>query len=255
MKTFVISLPEAKERQDFMRNHLGTHGITFQFFDGVDGRGFDVPSHPAYNKIKRRLFFGRDLKGGEIGILLSHIRIYETMVRDNIPIAFILEDDTKIHDDLPKLLDILEKDHNDFELIRFLGKDKVLNGTQHTKRKLWKDYTLNRIMATPGGAYAYVITRKGAEKILRHTRKNYLPIDTIMGHCWVTGLEAFIAVPPLSFIEDDVPQYIGDARFDKANKVKDWTRFFYPFTRALYKLYEGLMKRLYYFYKKQQDKA
>ncbi len=78
MKTFVISLPEATGRQEHMRQQLSAQGISdFEFFTAVDGRAFDVPTHPVYNAAKRRLFFGRDLKGGELGVLLSHKAIYE----------------------------------------------------------------------------------------------------------------------------------------------------------------------------------
>ena len=40
--------------------------------------------------------FGRELTPGELGCSLSHIRLWEKMVKENIPEVLILEDDLLI---------------------------------------------------------------------------------------------------------------------------------------------------------------
>lgn len=254
MKTFVISLTEAKERQAHITKMMAARGLGFEFFTAVDGRGFDVPTHPAYDVIKRRLYFGRDLKGGELGVLLSHRGIYQKMVDEKIEIALVLEDDVELYPDAPQVIEALEDGPRDFELVRFLGSKKVAKLQQYSKRTVLDSYSLNRLCTTPGGAHAYVITLSGAQKMLAATRENFLPIDTLMGHCWSTGVDAYIIQPGLSKQDADQPQYIGEARFDKSVALNGWMKLAFPLTRSWFKLCEGAMKRIYYYGRKLNDK-
>ncbi len=248
MKIFVISLPEASSRRTHITAMMEGRSLQdFEFFESVDGRGFDVANHPAHNTLKRRLYFGRDLKGGEMGCLLSHAGIYQKMVDENIPIALILEDDVELYEEFTPVLKALESGPQDFEMIRFLGSKKVSKLQQYTKRTVWGDYTLNRLRTTPGGAHAYVITLEGARKMLRHTGRNYIPIDTLMGHVWKTGVNAFIIQPGLTRQDPAQEQYIGEARFDKSDvQLNTLMKFVFPFTRSWFKFHEGLMKHLSY---------
>lgn len=255
MKAFVISLPEAKERKAHITKMMEERGLDFEFFEAVDGRAFDVPNHPAHNTLKRRLYFGRDLKGGEMGVLLSHRGLYQKMLDEQIDIALILEDDVELYEEAPKVIDALENGPRDFELVRFLGSAKVAKLQQYTKRNVIEGYNLNRLCTTPGGAHAYIITRAGAHKLLTKLQHNFLPIDTMMGHCWYTGLDAYIVQPGLSKQDANQPQYIGEARFDKGkNDLKGWMGIIFPITRACFKFTEGVMKRVYYRWKKSTDR-
>ncbi len=255
IRIFVISLDEAKERQDHITKSLGVHGLDFEFFPAVDGRGFDVANHPNHHTMKRRLYFGRDLKGGEMGVLLSHKGIYQRMVDENIPLALVLEDDVELYEDAPKVIEALANGVQDFDMVRFLGSAKVAKLEQHTKRPVLGDYKLNRLCTTPGGAHAYVVTIDGARKMLRALERNYIPIDTMMGHVWKTGVEAFIVQPGLSKQDAEQPQYIGEARFDKSDvQLNWWMKIVFPFTRAWFKLGEGFMKRISYIKNKRLDK-
>ena len=247
MKTFVISLAEAKERKTHITKIMEERNLEFEFFEAVDGRGFDVPNHPNHHTFKRQLYFGRNMKGGEIGVLLSHKSIYQKMVNKEIPISLILEDDVELYKDFPKILQALENGAQDFELVRFLGSKKVATLKQYTKRIVMDEYKLNRLCTTPGGAHAYIITFAGAVKMLRNLDKNYIPIDTLMGHCWKTGVNAFIIQPGLSRQNAEQPQYIGTERFDKTLNLSSIMKLAYPFGRAWFKIMEGLMKRVYYY--------
>ncbi|MEM7679906.1 MAG: glycosyltransferase family 25 protein [Pseudomonadota bacterium] len=253
MKTFVISLKEARERQDNIQTMMDGLGLPFEFFEAVDGREFDVAQHEAHNTTLRRLFFGRDMKGGEIGILLSHRSIYEKMIEEKIDIALVLEDDVRLHEDAPEVLKVLENGPRDFELIRFLGSKKVMGSTQKTKRNVLGEYNLNRLLTSPGGAHAYVVTLSGAKKLYKASARNHLPIDTLMGHSWRTGVENLIIKPGLSYQDAEMPQYIGEARFNKSDLAGGWTRALFPVTRAWFKFSESIMKRLYYFMRNLKD--
>lgn len=249
--TFVISLPEATERQAYIRDHLGPLGLPFEFFEAVDGRAFNVLEQPVYDAPRRRRYFGRDLKPGEIGCFLSHKGIYEKMVRENIPIAFIVEDDVILQPDTPAILRDLLGCQTDFDFVRFLGTPKHLKARQKVLEELpTQPYTLNRLYGMPGGAYAYVMTLKGARKLLTAMDRTAFPVDTLMGREWVHGARGLIVMPSPAYAQMQIASYIGEARFDK--KELDATglqRALYPLTRAAYKASEAIMKAWTYWVK------
>jgi glycosyl transferase family 25 len=254
-KTFVITLPEAKERQVHMTKMLNNLGIPFAFFDAVDGRGFDVPSHPAYNKTLRRLYFGRDMTGGEMGVMLSHRKIYEQMIAENIDMALIFEDDALvIGEGFRAVVEALVSGEQDFDLVRFLGSDKVAALRQYKKRMITNQHSLNRLRTTPGGAHAYIIRRSGAEKMLKVLRRVYLPIDTLMGHIWLSGLKAYVTQPGMVIQDEAQEQFIGAARFRKKPETRGAMRALFPLTRAGFKAYEGVMKNISYTRGRFQDR-
>lgn len=253
--TYVITLPEAKGRQRYITNLFAKHGLEYEFFEASDTRTLKPENYPNYNRLKRALYYGRDLTGGEIGILQSSKRLYEKMISENIPQALIFEDDVTLHGDFKAVLNALINGPQDYELVRFLGSEKVAQNTQYQKRKVTDAYTLNRLLTTPGGAFAYVITQNGAQKLLSAMQNTYLPIDTLMGHCWKTGLDAYIIQPGLAEQKPELDQYIGKARFDKTNQFKGFKKAIYPVTRAFFKIRETTLKRMFYWYKMLPDKA
>jgi len=248
VKSFIITLPEAKERQDFMSAQMSARGLPFEFVEAVDGRGFDVAGHPEYDAATRRRNYGRDLKGGELGCLLSHKRLYEKIVAESIPLSFILEDDAVLVDDMRQVIEDLAALPNDsFDIVRFLGSKKLSKARQKIVKPLRKPYTLSRLYGVPGGAHAYVITLTGAKKMLAAMPRSAYPIDTLIGRVWDTKCEALVVMPGPAVNSQDHGSFIGDARFDKSElDVTGLSRTLFPLTRGLFKLHETMMKAWVY---------
>ncbi len=241
--TFVISLKESQERRDWISKQLGDMGIEFEFFDAVDGRSLDAQDYQAYNRKKRLRYFGRDMKGGEIGCLLSHKRIYEKIVDNNLEMALILEDDVILKESFVRAIKEISKIGDKFEIARFLGSPKV---AKHKRRKithLFDDYWIVRIPTTPGGAHAYVITQKGAKSMLKVMDKNYLPIDTLIGHAWKTKIRSYIIQPGLAVQDLSMESSIGEERFDKSVALSGIEKALFPITRGWFKFCEAVGKK------------
>lgn len=247
LPVYVISLPEAEERRTRISAHLQDLGLTYRFFEAVDGRHFNVQAHPDYNGRRRRLCYGRDLTGGELGCALSHRAVCEDIRAKGVPLALVLEDDVVLNADVPAVLAALSGMTDRFDLVRFLGSRKVAGLQQKTIADLGNGYSLNRLRTTPGGAHAYVITLSGAERLLQAMRRIDVPVDTLMGMVWRTGLRSYIVQPGLSYQDADLPNYIGNARFDKKPRLQGWERAVFPVTRAYCKLYEAAGKSLSYY--------
>lgn len=86
---FVINLPCATERRERMITLLADMGISARFFEAVDGRALDSEGDAYWRGSPERAL----LNPGEIGCMLSHIRVWQTLLAERLPQAIVLEDD------------------------------------------------------------------------------------------------------------------------------------------------------------------
>lgn len=243
---FVINLKRSAGRRKDMSERLDKLKVPHSFFDAVDGQALNPDTLPAYDGLKRRLFFGRDLRKGEIGCLLSHRAVYQHMVDNNIETAVILEDDTFLTPDFPDVIWALVRQPVKWDMIRFLESEKVYQKSRVIRALGCGNYSLNRVLIASGGAYGYVLTQKAARVLLKHMQKNYLPVDALHGYVWRTGLEVFSVVPSPVSPDNRIDSTIGEARFDKTPHVKGWQKAVYPLTRSWLKFSELVGKRRAY---------
>ena len=181
---FVISLDEAADRRKRTGEHLDGLGLAHTFVAAIDGRQTDPNVHPLYDGCRRRLFFGKDLTGGEMGCLLSHRLVLQKIVADGLDVALVLEDDAVLDPVFPDIVRELMARRESWKLVRFLCKDKKKIDTAPKQPVLDLGYgrQLVRLQNVYGGAFAYLVTREAAETLLRVTCRNWVPMDIVMGH-------------------------------------------------------------------------
>ncbi|WP_420345766.1 glycosyltransferase family 25 protein [Pelagibius sp.] len=254
VKVLVISLSDAEDRRAIMRARLDPLGLDYAFVEGVDGRRFDVLAHPAYDSPRRRRGFGRDMTGGELGCLLSHRKVMEIMVAERLDPVLVLEDDAVLAPDLMAVLHALLACPVPYDAVRLIGSPKLARLTQRRVWPLAPGYWLNRLETTPGGAYAYLLRRSGAEKLLPYLQRNWLPVDALMGRAWDHGLDWFIVQPGVTDYDRAVGSHIGETRFDKTLQLTAAERLTYPLTRAGQKLSETFGKRRVYWATRAADR-
>jgi glycosyl transferase family 25 len=244
LPVFIINLPHSRERRERIKSQLDKLKLPHRFIEAVAGAGLDLQNCPDYAGRKRRIFFGRDLTKGELGCLLSHRAIYSKMVADDIAAALILEDDSRLEDDLPEVLDALMALPLKWDIIRFLSKDKNYRQSR-ILGPLYNRYNLTRIIGTPGGAYGYVMTQAGAKKMLRHMKRNWIPVDILQGHVLRLGLETFGVTPsPVTHGPEEEDTIIGAARYSKNRDLTGWEKTIFPATRFVYKLFDLCQKKI-----------
>lgn len=121
---------------------------------------------------------------GEIGCALSHLKIYQKIVDENIPYALILEDDAIFDAEFPKYLKEIENflsQKPNFELVCLMYQgDKYL---KNLNLKTNKRISLYKMRAGTG-TYGYVITKAAAKKLLNSNTPVILEAD-----CWVQCLK------------------------------------------------------------------
>ena len=113
---YVINLKRTPERRLYMQRQLDALGLSYQFIDAIDK--VDLESSQYRSKISCTLGIkeaildrkyaaiinrvkteeGKNWKNaamGQLAIMLSHIKVYDLMVKNGIDWACILEDDAK----------------------------------------------------------------------------------------------------------------------------------------------------------------
>ena len=162
LRTYIINLEKSAVRKRYMQDLLsGYKFLDVIFIKAIDGRLLSEQElHTRFDLNKSRRLYGKDLNAGEVGCALSHRKSYEELITSNIPYALILEDDITIVRDMNLL---------DLDAI-----DKVMNHTQPRVILLSGDYGYYRKkpiakVYTAVGAYAYIINREAAKRLLAIT--------------------------------------------------------------------------------------
>ncbi|GJL85990.1 MAG: glycosyl transferase [Micavibrio sp.] len=241
---FVINMPRSTERRKSAEERLKAARLDYHFIEGVDGKALDF-DHPHYDRNKRLRYFGRDLLEAEIGCLLSHRKIYQKMIEENIEQALIFEDDVILKEkNFTELLDSIMNSKTSWDIIRFI----VPKRSHKIVTQITPEYSLGRVYGTQGGAFGYMITLKAAKKMVEHTERFWLPIDTIHGRTWETGLDVKYLLPCPITTDEEIPSTIGDKRFDKTIQLQNRQKALYPFFRAWHKLNDNIGKRTSYWF-------
>jgi len=158
---FVISLVGSKRREAIARQ-LSRWPGTWSFVDGVYGRDLtDADLARCYDEATVIRRIGRPMTKGEIGTALSHASVYRRMLEEGIPRALILEDDAILEDgffdfpygDIDWSFDVVSF-YTDFSIIP-RQPEKELAGV-----------TFHRPVHRASCAVSYLVSRKGAERLL-----------------------------------------------------------------------------------------
>ncbi|KXJ99788.1 MAG: Lipooligosaccharide biosynthesis protein lex-1 [Parcubacteria bacterium OLB19] len=88
---FVINLPTATERRLVVEKQLNSLGADYEIVEGVFGNDQRVVER--YDDELAITERKKSLITGEKGCALAHALLYERMVKENIPLALIMEDD------------------------------------------------------------------------------------------------------------------------------------------------------------------
>jgi len=238
MKIFIINLEKDIKKKDYMKKLSCKNNLEIEFINAINGNNLNHDSiSKVYSKQATLNYFSRELTKGEIGTALSHLHIYNTMIKENIHSALILEDDVDFNfteKDLDNLVESLPKD---WECV-LLGHHTKRSRDIDTLPSFWHKHKItdtlecNRLAEEAFGAYGYLINTKGALKSLHQFRTIDRPIDH-----WSDKLHNLYAISPsIIKINDDFTDASSLASARKIagenitrtlfQRIKDSVRFF-----------------------------
>jgi glycosyl transferase family 25 len=208
--TFVINLERDVGRRRHMTGQLRAHGMSAAFVTAVDGRTLTDAERAACDRARALRIYGGAMTDNEIACYLSHLRLYERIVRQGIETALILEDDVRIDPSLPRVLDDIAACSFTHWLVIRLDSKRVK--VVHPPSAKWRG---TRVATLSGGAGLYrlrthvlgtggvLIRREGARRMLEYGQRIFMPIDQTMDRFWENGILPYAVRPfPVLQAED-----------------------------------------------------
>jgi glycosyl transferase family 25 len=195
---WVLNLKQDALRLAFMSKQLNALGLPFAVVEALDGNLLTEADWKRYSKDRARKFSGRELVRGEVGCALSHARMWERIVRENLPEVMIFEDDVHIAAAFPALLERRERLPADWELINF-----STNAAQEPFGDFIFDiYRASRHKDPPNLTSAYLLNTRGARKLLDHTYPIGHTADGLTWRTDITGVVSYGIYPRLVVLAD-----------------------------------------------------
>lgn len=157
---FVIHIEEySPERTDFFKTNIQNAGYTdIRVFEGVKANKIDELTNCITEFWNVKLH--KDLGAGQKGCLFSHLKLYKHIIKNNISICTIFEDDVHFHPNWKTLAHNYYKNTPKNYDILFIGNqmDECINENNVPIINNCSTFC----------THAYIITLEGAKKILTY---------------------------------------------------------------------------------------
>lgn len=167
-RIYLINLERSRERLKFMSEQFETLSLSAERLPAVDARQIDLGP-----------FAHLQLTPGEIGCFLSHRAAWERLFGSGEQYALILEDDTHLSPELPKLIADMSWFPKDATAVKMETSRApvILDPTEHPAPMGRK---LRRLRTAHMGTGAYIVCREGAGELLRASEDFREPVDNFM---------------------------------------------------------------------------
>ena len=170
-KVYYINLDKSTDRKNFMENQFKKLNIPITRISAIYGKELDkayLKKEKKKHNILAHFPFPND---GEIGICLTHFKLWSFLSKQTEDFSIVLEDDALINEvffkDLEQL--IAQVTTNDF--IDISGKKGFYS--------LFKNELLNKFLMPPVLMIGQVIGRDAAKKLTANLGEYYAPIDVM----------------------------------------------------------------------------
>lgn len=105
MKTFIINLERSVKRREHILEEVEKHKLDYEFIKGVDGRILSEGEVAELMDAEAARTNPATMTPGTLGCLLSHLSIYKKIVAENLEMAFVLEDDAVLPENINEILE------------------------------------------------------------------------------------------------------------------------------------------------------
>jgi GR25 family glycosyltransferase involved in LPS biosynthesis len=169
----ILYLKRDKERKKYLDKYIKPILNNSIFIKGVDWKIHDLNSILIDHNLKIEEKFMNECLKGQIACFLSHFLIWKYIIYNQIQRTIIFEDDVYIKKDYTIILnDIVRNLSNDVDFLYLY----IHPAKQDTKLIDEREYRILK-SGDNWGTVAYLITLKGAEKLVRYSNVIYGPID------------------------------------------------------------------------------
>jgi glycosyl transferase, family 25 len=190
-KIYVINMDKDKERMSILDKKLKKMGIEYERISGIDGK-------KKYKELKDKT----KIRPGQLGCLMSHIKILEKAKNNNYQNILIFEDDVifckNFIEKLVKLLKKVKQNEGNFDVL-YLGCSQKHEWKNIVEKE---NYYLGKNM---DGTFGMIVNRGIFNKTLKNAYELVLPIDRVYSEKIQILNKCFCANP--SLITVDINQF------------------------------------------------
>ena len=160
---FVINMARDVDRMASMTAQLNKLNLPFERIEAVDGRTLSAAQKKMlYSDFWYRLVHGRSATNGEIGVSLSHRKIYQRMIDQSFECAVIFEDDVTVLPQFAEQLAEIEKSTHDFDMVQLFSFRQPERELRHAPSGRFAIKTFKNYHASSA---AYLMRLSGAKKL------------------------------------------------------------------------------------------
>lgn len=213
----VLNMSAATERMETFQRAMQNVGMMARRTEAVDGSSLTLPMPDVVDPNTYRRCHGRELRLGEVGCYLSHLKAMRAFLATPYRYAVIFEDDATVSPDIVPIMDeLVGHDLHGFDVVRFdyrrpgMGFDDVTLGTGHAIR-------VNFTRCT--GSCGYMINRRAAKRYLKKLLPMVVPFDHAFDRPLHLGLKIGNVNPPL-VVPNKLPSQIESGTGKKARTDK-----------------------------------
>ena len=242
MKTFIVNLERDTAKKQKILEQTEKLNLKAEIIPAVYGKNL------SKEDLKNLVYDYPNcaLALGEIGCALSHLNIYNKMVKEDIPIAFILEDDVILSKDVAPMLDFLEKsDDKNKPNVYLLSHMKSYLPLTKKKTPFGNMYKIYKSTYT----FAYILNKEAAKRIAGTQTPVKFEADMWEYFKIILGINVYGIIPhlvsdgdenkELSSIEKERATLIKKREKFKTKLLKKYGLFF-----VIKKFYYRIMARL-----------
>ncbi|MDH0382567.1 glycosyltransferase family 25 protein [Comamonas aquatica] len=149
-------------------------------------------------QLNRQQFF-KPLRNGEKGCYASHLKAWQALLDSSAQAMVILEDDVRILPGFTAALDQIEQLPASWDMIKLLSRpvEKI-----RAARPLIPGHQLIQYQRVPSWTAGYVVSRTGAEKLLRSRMPFGRPVDVDIRFWFENDLRVFGVYPSLLALDE-----------------------------------------------------
>ncbi len=239
MKLKVISLACQGSRWQAARRQFQSAGLLPLREEAVRGESLAPwQREQLYSAALNRQQYHRPLRLGEIGCYASHLAVWQALLESDEHCVAVFEDDVEVAPDMSWVLAAIARLGRGWDLIKLIGRprEKVL-----ARSALSPGHDLIRYRRVPSFTSAYVLHRRGAEKLLARRQPFGRPVDVDIRYWWECRLEILGVLPYPAFHAPSSRHSCISGRRDEPPGVA--ARLHKLYLQARYTLLNGLATR------------
>lgn len=170
-KVYYINLDKSKNRRDFMENQFKKLKVPITRISAVYGKELDATILKKEKRKHNILAHFPYPNDGEIGICLTHFKLWKFLSKQPEDFSIVLEDDAEIHKDFFEDLEELLSQITTNDFIDISGKKGFYS--------LEKTDLINKFLMPPVLMIGQIIGKNAAKKLTDNLSDYYAPIDVM----------------------------------------------------------------------------